>query len=80
MLFPIAFLDAVLPSQGTRIFNFIMPGAAGDRAVWQVDQLDTSDNTEADRSINWALNKGADVYVAIAGYGDKTRAITRGTG
>lgn len=78
MQLPTAFLDAVLPSQGTRIYDLMFPGTPGKRLTWQVDHEAHITQQDIEGAIDWALNRQCDVYVAIAGYGAKMRVIQTG--
>lgn len=78
MQIPTTFLDAVLPSCGTRVFDLIFPGAPGQRATWQVDVLQGAPVADIERQVTWALQRQADAYVAIAGYGPAQRPIKNG--
>jgi hypothetical protein len=77
MQLPSQFLSAVLPVQGWRIFNFIMPGAVGDRAVVQHD-FQPNGMLELERLLDWAIAKQADVYFAVGAYGSNMRPIKSG--
>jgi hypothetical protein len=78
MQLPTAFLDAVLPSQGTRIYDLMFPGEPGKRLTWQVDHEAHISQQDIEGAIDYAIAKGCDVYVAIAGYGSKTRIVKTG--
>lgn len=71
------YLSAVLPSQGRRIYCYIMPGAPGNRVTAQFD-FDPADALEADKTATWALQKSADVYVCIGGAGPLQSAVKTG--
>jgi hypothetical protein len=77
MQLPSDFLSAVLPANGWRIFDFIMPGPDGNRPAVQYDFMPYA-LAEAEPLIDWAMNKGADVYVAIGGFGTSMRTVTAG--
>jgi hypothetical protein len=77
-MLPTRFLSDVLPTQGSRIFCFILPGQPGQRPTVQFDQMAGVADAEVERYAQWAISKGADSYVAIAGYGAQVRIVTQG--
>lgn len=78
MQLPTQFFDAVLPVQGWRVFDFIMPGPPGNRPVAQFDFMPYGMN-ELGGLLDWGMRKGADVYVAISSYGSSMRTIMQGS-
>jgi len=78
MQLPTNFLDAVLPSCGTRIYDLIFPGAPGQRSTWQLDAAPGTAQADTERQLAWAIQRQADAYVAIAGYGPGQRPIKSG--
>jgi hypothetical protein len=78
MQLPTAFLDAVLPSQGTRIYAMMFPGQPGQRMTWELAHEAHIAQHDIEHSIDWASAQGCDIYVAIAGYGPKTRTVKTG--
>lgn len=77
MQLPTQFLDAVLPAQGWRVFDFLMPGPVGNRPAAQFDFMPGS-MQELERLLDWGLRKGADIYVAIGSYGSSMRMLKHG--
>src|SRR5690348_3613763 len=77
MQLPTQFFDAVLPVQGWRVFDFIMPGPPGNRPVAQFDFMPNG-MAQLEGLLDWAVRKQADVYVAIAAYGAQMRTLDRG--
>lgn len=77
MQLPIQFLSKVLPAQGWRIFNAIMPEQAGQRfsVPFEFHMLDTA---QQEKISNWAISKQADMYMAVAGYGNEMRTVKQG--
>ena len=77
MQLPTQFFDAVLPAQGWRVFDFLMPGPEGNRPVAQFDYMPGAMN-DLEGLLDWAVRKNADVYVAIGAFGSLKRTITQG--
>lgn len=75
------YLSAVLPSQGRRIYCFIMPALdpskPADRRTVQYD-FDANDVVEPNKIAAWAVGKQADAYVTIGGAGPATKTVLNG--